>query len=289
MNYKTGEHSPYRSGRALLIAASIALFLVAPGCARKPWRQPVTEDRSASVIDLMAQMRQSEQKRSSCIDADVNIFFTSNVRNRAVGGYMQLMQPSSIKFVTSNPLGQPLVVFVSDGHDAQFVNTMDAFFTDGDLTAFAQAFDIPPVAYASDWGTWLTGRLPRTTGVTSIREDEKERGIWVSVGNTAAMVSGTIDPLYEHVLIDPAERRILSRVFTDSSDTVEARIDYDGWIAETTGAAPLQPGRITISGLDYGGRLVLDFSGLRAMEGCRKSNFLLNRPPGYRYQPLATY
>jgi len=289
MNYVTDERFSFRNHRAWLTAAAIVLFLVATGCARKPWRQPVTEDRSAAVIDLMAEMRQSEDKRSSCIDSDVNVFLTSTVKNRAVGGYMQLMQPSSLKFVTSNPLGQPLVVFVSDGQSAQFVNTLDAFFTDGKLTAFARSFDIPPVAYVSDWGAWLTGRLPRTTGVTSIREDEKGRGIWVSVSGAATSMSGAHDQLQEHVLIDPAQRRILSRVFTDNSDTVEARIDYDGWLAETTGAPALQPGRITISGLDYGGRLVLDFSGLQAMEDCRQGNFRLNRPPGYRYQPLAAY
>jgi len=271
----------------LALIAGIAALSLSSGCARKPWRQPVSTDQYGSTLELLAEMRQDEAERSNCIDGDVDIFFTSTVKNRAVSGYMQLMQPTSVKFVTSNPLGQPVVAFVSDGQTFQFVNTMDALFMDGSLASFARTYDIPTVAYSSDWGTWLTGRLPMASKVTEIREDEKKRGIWISMTSPATKTGGTRSgAIGEHVLIDPTQRRIVERAFTSSNGSIEARINYDDLQPEIPGGAARQPGKITITGLDYSGRLILYFKDLQTVEDCRPSDFRLTRPSRYHYQPL---
>ncbi|SHO51058.1 hypothetical protein [Desulfopila aestuarii] len=275
-----------RLSQSLLLTV-LALISLSAGCARKPWGEPIAGSRYSATIEMLEEMRKDEALRSSCIDADVNIFLTSTVKNRAVSGYVQLMQPSSVKFVTSNPLGQPLVAFVSDGHTVQFVNTIDGYFTDGTLPSFAKAFDIPKVAYTSDWGTWLTARLPRANTVTEIREDEENRGIWIGVADQDVKNEAETSGLArEHVLIDPKNRIVLERAFTNTNGSIDARVSYTNLLPETQDATPLQPGKITISGLDYSGKLVLELSALQAIEGCRKSNFQLKRPPGYYYQPL---
>jgi len=275
-----------RQVQSLLLTA-LALLSLTSGCARKPWGNPIADARYPATIEMLEEMRRDEALRSNCIDADVNIFLTSTVKNRAVSGYVQLMQPSSVKFVTANPLGQPLVAFVSDGHTVQFVNTIDGYYTDGSLPSFAKAFDIPKVAYTSDWGTWLTARLPRATTVTEIREDEENRGIWIGVADQAMKHEpGSTGPAREHVLIDPEKKIVLERAFTDTNGSIDARVSYANLLSETADAAPRQPGKITISGLDYSGKLVLEFSALQAIENCRISSFQLKRPPGYYYQPL---
>jgi len=286
MNSRKSRRRNDRPAQVLLFAG-LAILSLSWGCARKPWGEPIAGDRYSATIAMLEEMRIAETKRSACIDADVNIFLTSTVKNRAVSGYVQLMQPSSVKFVSSNPLGQPLVAFVSDGKTVQFVNTIDGYFTDGTLASFAKTFDIPKVASESDWGTWLTGRLPRGTTVTEIREDEKQRGIWIGVADHAVKKGSDIGGVIrEHVLIDPEKRVVLERAFTNTNGAIDARVSYADLLPETAVATPLQPGTITISGLDYSGKLVLEFSALQAMENCRTSGFTLQRPPGYTYQPL---
>ena len=275
-----------RLSQSLLLIA-LALCTLPAGCARKPWGQTITGDRFSATLDILEEMRQAEALRSTCIDADVNIFLTSTVKNRAISGYVRLMQPSSVKFITSNPLGQPLVAFVSDGHTVQFVNTIKSYYTDGSLPSFAKAFDIPEVAYTSNWGTWLTARLPLARTVSEIREDEEKRGIWVGVTDQAKdHEHGTSQPVREHVLIDPVKKIVLERAFTRANGTIDARVSYTNLLPETPAAEPLQPGKITISGLDYDGRLTLEFSTLQSLDNCRTDNFRLTKPPGYYYQPL---
>lgn len=286
MNFRTNKQRLGQLSHALLLTGITLLFL-SSGCARKPWGQPVAEDRYSITVKMLAEMRRNETLRSSCIDADINIFFTSTVKNRAINGYVQLMQPASVKFVTSNPLGQPLVAFFSDGHTVQFVNAMDGYFTDGSLESFARVFDIPTVAYTSDWGTWLTARLPRAIEVTEVREDENNRGFWIGFTDKARKEMGMPNrPIVEHVLIDTDRRIVLERAFTNTKGSIKARISYEDLLPETAEGQPLQPAKITISGLDYSGKLVLEFSALQAVESCRPGNFQVTRPAGYRYQPL---
>lgn len=268
---------------------SLAVMALSSGCARLPWKQPLDAGRQAAVRQVIDEMRRAETSRSACIDADLKIFFTSTVANRAISGYMQLMQPAQIKFVTSNPLGQPLVIFVSDGERVQFVNTMQTLFTEGNLTDFARAYELPSLAFASDWSRWLTGRLPEALEITDLREDLQGRGIWISVADgTADGRHGTVD-FHEHLLVDPTRRLVIGRMFTDRSDnSIEATISYGDWLAERSGGEPVQPGTITITDLDYSGRLELAFSALQAADQCRPASFELRQPPGYQYQPLPT-
>lgn len=283
MNSKTTEARDRHLLRRLLIIIGLAVLAISTGCARKPWREPLAAPQRDDVLQVLAELRKGEADRGTCIDSDVNIFFTSTVKNRAVSGYMQLAQPASVKFITANPLGQPLVAFVSDGRKVQFVNTFEKYYTDGDLAVFARLFDLPPAAYASDWGKWLTGRLPAADRITDIRQDESQHGVWVSF---AAPTGKEEHPVTEHLLLDPEKRQMLGRVFTDVSGSIAARISYSDWLPADADNRSRQPGKITISELDYGGRLELRFSSLQPMDPCTSKNFTLPRPPGYRYEPL---
>jgi hypothetical protein len=288
MNSKTSKLVQSRS-LLRLVAFGLMVMVVSSGCARLPWKQPVDAGRQEAVREVIDEMRRAEASRSACIDADLKIFFTSTVANRAISGYMQLMQPAQIKFVTSNPLGQPLVVFVSDGQRVQFVNTMQTLFTDGNLADFVRVYEIPPVAFASDWSRWLTGRLPRALEITALREDQQGRGIWVSIAAETSTDSSSMTALREHVLIDPAKKLVIGRLYTDRSGSdIEATIGYDNWLAERDGGELVQPGTITITDLDYSGQLELTFSALQASGQCRPASFELRQPPGYQYQPLPT-
>lgn len=271
----------------ILLAIALTVLVSVAGCARKPWREPLAEDNRKVILEVMDEMRQAETQRSNCIDSDINVFFTSHVKNRAISGYVQLMQPAFIKFVSSNPFGQPLFAFVSDGQRVQLVNTFEQLFTDRNLTTFARIYDIPPFIFVSEWGKWLTGRLPAKQPITAIRQDESHHGVWVSLaGNKDAARGQSTGNILEHLLIDPENKRISGRVFTDSNGTIQARIHYSDWLEGNGDNLSRQPGQITVTDLDYGGELVLKFSDLQAMESCSNNDFTLRKPPGYRYDPL---
>lgn len=264
----------------LLILSSAALFI--SGCATKPWRGSLTDAQREAVLIALDDMRDSEKKRSTCFDADVNIFFTSHLKNRALSGYIQIMQPSWLKFITSNPFGQPLFAFTSDGNDFYYIDTTSRVFMDGNVELFGNKHDSPPFVYKQPWGNWLTGRLPDSDVITGIREDREARGIWVSFAkilpeNDQSKGKGT-----EHILLDVTQRRMLSRVYTNESESVEAEIAYSQWREDS----PWQPENISISRLGYGGRLVIDFSALQDMHHCSEKDFRLKKPAGYYYSSM---
>ncbi|MFV0437663.1 MAG: hypothetical protein ACK5PS_09785 [Desulfopila sp.] len=275
--------------RPLLALVAILALLGGAGCARKPWGEPVTTDRYGPIMETIREMQQSDAARSDCIDSDVDIFFTSSVRNRAANGYLQLLQPKYLKVIIFNPLDQPLLAFVSDGTTCQLINTVDAFASAGPLASFATTYAIPPLASASDWGIWLTGRLPRTLNITAIREDEKNRGIWLSLADQPPVVTGDHNaaPVREHLLIDTRQKRILERILASSGDSFKAHILYQNPQSEPPQDLGRQPEKITIDGLDYNGKLEIHFNDIQTIESCQPSDFRLKIPPGYQYQPLS--
>jgi hypothetical protein len=273
--------------RSTIILFGIAVTLSFSACARKPWREPLADDGRKTVLQVINEMHELDAARSNCIDSDVNIFFTSHVKNRAVSGYLQLLQPDSVKFVSSNPFGQPLFAFVSTGSFFQFVNTLEQYFMDGGLYEFARIYDIPPFAISSSWGQWLTARLPETSDIIDIRRDSADRGFWVSINTqTGTQENESEQKRTEHILIDSENKLLLSRIFTGPQGRTEAEISYSDWLNHTSNEDNRQPGMITISGLDYGGEIVLKFSALQPMEGCIINDFSLQRPRGYQYQAL---
>lgn len=267
----------------ILLAALVSLS----GCARKPWRAPVTDNTQALAIATMEDIRFQEEQRATCYDAKVQAFFTSHIRNQAVSGYTQFMQPDSVKFISSNPLGQPIFAFVSIGKSFQLVNTLEQLFTQGDLSALATYYSLPPIARSSNWTNWLTGHLPVNATITDIREDKDRRGVWVStLENKQKQDASKEDILSEHLLIDIENRRLATRIITDQADATQVRISYSGWVGEEQGQLAGLPGKITLTELDYGGKLVLNMSELQTMSYCNGKDFTLRQPPGYRYKPL---
>ena len=266
--------------------AALLITSLLSGCGTKPWRDPLPQAGFDSAMEVVTTLQNQQRQRSNCIDSDVDIFFTSTVADRAISGYMQLLQPHSVKFVTSNPFGQPLFVFTGDGRNIQYVDTLQRYFGEGDPVQFARTFSLPQVAITGDWGNWLTARMSERMKILGIRDDMDNRGFWLETtldqgrGNTPT-------GRREQLLIDPAHKRILARTILLADGSTAARLVYGTTIPETEGGPAVQPASITIDGLDYSGRLTLEFSQLRAMEGCRQADFTLRPPPGYTYQYLS--
>ena len=251
----------------------LLILLLLSGCARKPWGDPFAEADNRLFTGLFEDMRSEEKQCPACSDGDINVFLTSRVGKRAAAGYFQLMQPDHIKFIASNPLGQPLLIFTSDGESFQYINTIERLSLAGGVTPFFQTLDAPPALVSSSWGRWLTGRLPLTGTVETVRPDDHDRGVWLTISSAAG------DRQQEHLLIDPENRLLLSRIVTEQGNIV-MQIDYPGNDQDGGNSRCRLPETLHVSGLDYGAELTLTISKPGEYSGCSPADFILRVPAG---------
>ncbi len=92
----------------------LLMFLLA-GCAGKPWTTQVTDQEGLHVRQIFEEIQERDASCFCCLDAKVSFFWDGPGEDRSISGFLQLMLPSSVKFVVTNPLGQPLYAIVSDG------------------------------------------------------------------------------------------------------------------------------------------------------------------------------
>lgn len=259
----------------------VLILFMLTGCATKPWQDTLSDDGRGPMLDVLEEIIERQAYRPRCFDADVTIFLTSYVKDRAASGYTQVMAPDTVKFVTSNPFGQPVFAFVGDQKNFQYVNTLNRTYLDGDINAFASIYEIPVEDFSGAWGDWLSGRIPENiTDIVEMRVDYSEQGVWVEYAPP-----GEITPTatkHEHLLINTEQKMLVARTLTDHNGKIIARIDYFN-----RSAPPLsQPQTLKVSQLSYGAELEINFSNVLPMESCESQDFFIKRPAGYNYRRL---
>jgi len=184
------------------------------------------------------------------------------------------MLPDSIKFIASNPLGQPLFAVTTDGLDFTTLNTSKRTAMSGRLASYALLHDIPPAFFSGSWGEWLTGRIDQGRQESlSFRADGEGRGTWVSFSTTLGGNETTT-----HLLIDIDQSLLLTRILEDGKGRILAEITYGEW--EEVGGCR-QPAQITMRQLAFGGEISLGLTDLQANETCRERDFVLPIPAGF--------
>lgn len=273
MNSKKNNQSSTLTLSAL--ALLLANLTLTTGCAQKPWRDPLAEDTATAVSQTIGLMQARDVRCPPCLDTEAKLFFKNRLKTLAVSGYLLMKQPSFVKMVVSNPLGQPLLAISSNGKTFQRVATMDRNYLHGRVQSYGLYHDVPLSIINGDWGAWLTGRMnSRQMEVTDIREDEEHRGVWLTVAYAGQNYR-------EHILIDPDRQLILGRALTNSKDAILANITYSNH-RDINGCQ--QPERIAISDLDYGTEIQLELNDTRKAGECPASQFMLPKPVGYAEQ-----
>ena len=250
----------------------LALFL--HGCAGKPWSSPVAENETAPITRTFTEMQQRDASCSCCLDAKTTLSWDGPGEDRAIAGFLQLMLPTSLKFVVLNPLGQPLYALVSDGQEFQSINTTLKQHVIGKISALATKYQIPSALLSENWGYWLTGRLQEKGAmIETIRRDSSGRGVWITMQypEDAALAR-------THLLIQPETRQLLARVLVDHQGDTIATITYDGRNGQDT-CAPAS--RVTITDLPYGSKLRIDFAEILTDRSFTPANFRLKVPANY--------
>jgi outer membrane lipoprotein-sorting protein len=249
------------------------LFL-SGGCARNPWTKQVDDNQAGMIKDVIQKKIATDAACSSTLDAEITISVKTVMETKSFSGFVQLKLPSSVKFVTTNPLGQTLLALVSDGQSYRTVNTLDNQFTSGSLSTMAIRNDIPQELLTGKWGIWFSDRIeiPKDAEITDIRQDETARGIWVK------LATKTKEGGQEYILIDPANGRPLLRLLMDAEENPIARIEYSDWQQSQKCE---QPTTFHITGLSKGVEITIHLTDIITDKILTERDFILRPPPGY--------
>ena len=234
----------------------------------------MAENETAPITRTFTEMQQRDASCSCCLDAKTTLSWDGPGEDRAIAGFLQLMLPTSLKFVVLNPLGQPLYALVSDGQEFQSINTTLKQHVIGKISALATKYQIPSALLSENWGYWLTGRLQEKGAmIETIRRDSSGRGVWITMQypEDAALAR-------THLLIQPETRQLLARVLVDHQGDTIATITYDGRNGQDT-CAPAS--RVTITDLPYGSKLRIDFAEILTDRSFMPANFRLKVPANY--------
>ena len=258
----------------------LLLFLVLSisGCASPPWGKIVSEQVSNETGQLYGRFIEQSKECSSGFDGDVIARFHTQLKNITQAGFFQMLEPSYIKIVVSNPLGQPLLVISSNARIYQELNSINRTFKTVTHRSFSIRNEIPPSFMRGHWFAWLTGRpLSDDYQIRAIREDPEARGVWLEIGADTEAATAL-----EHVLMDFSGNHLIERIIVAEDGSFQATISYADW---QTISACEQPMNISVSGLSFGATANLMFSDLREAE-LKPRDFNLPYPQGYRRQYL---
>ena len=261
---------------------SILLLLICLtcfGCARKPWTNPLDEQQAENTIDFLRLLSSRAESCPDGIDGDISLSYHNPFDRKNVNGYFQILSPSFIKLIVSNPFGQPILVITSDQNTFQFISTLQRKYITGSVHSFGLLHDIPPALLDDNWMSWIRGiiRVDPST-ITEIREDRENRGIWVSMQGKAKNNLPKI-----HLLIEPDEGKLLSRIIEDDKGEVFTKITYDSWAS--VGNCK-QPHLIEVTGLEYNGELTITLSDVLIADDLDKDDFRFTAPASYVKQIL---
>jgi len=176
-------------------------------------------------------------------------------------------------------LGQPLLAITSDQRSFQAINTLEGRYTTGRVSSYGLLHNIPVVLLRGNWQNWIRGAIsvdPST--ITAIRQDREDRGTWVTVEKESDDKRQKT-----HLLIEPKEGTLLSRIVESDAGELFAEITYGGWVS--IGKCK-QPHMIKVSGLEFNTELAIKLSGVLIAENLNKDDFRLTAPVSYVRQVL---
>lgn len=256
-----------------------------PGCAGKPWTDALGEKESEPVETLFYQMQARDADCSCCLGADITVSLNTPIEKKTIGGFLQLMSPSSIQFVMTNPLGQPVFALVTNGRTFQSINTIHHKYLSGGLDSLMLYHDIPSSWLSSNWTVYLTGRLQQgPVEIMDIRNDHEQRGVWITIRFTDGDKKRK-----NHLLIDTVEKRLLARMIIDEhvgsngNEETVATIAYDDWLNKKNCRLAT---RLRISDFAFGSEINIQLSEISNDLQLDTNNFKIKPPPGYLLQLL---
>ncbi len=263
---------PYKKNKLPAGIILLVPFLFLTNCARVPWTSLIEGDQKSAIEQTYLNSVEKTKRCSSSWDGEVTVSWDSAVQTYSFSAYCQVLEPSYIKLIVSNPLGQPLKLISTNGTDYQAIDAHKRSSVGGSLRAWAIRNEIPLTLTKMPWLDWLQGRAnPDNNQILEIREDAQNRGVWLGVAET------DMARIQEHVLFDIDTSLIFQRLIVDEQNKPLATITYGEW-QQFDGCR--YPAQISFTGLPYGSSAELIFSDVKSVTLTRDS-FNLKIPPGF--------
>lgn len=258
---------------ATIVLLLVLAQLLLNGCARRPWTTIVEGPQQTEINQAFATFTASQKHCLAGWDSDITLKWKSTLRTFSINAYCQALEPSHIKFVVFNPLGQPIKIISINGDTYQLIDALAKTSVTGNLYSWAMDNDLPGSLIERPWLAWLQGRTSAANDqIVEIRLDGKERGAWLSV-----MASPT-SRISEYLLFDPENLRILERIILDDRGKRLAIIEYPRW-QQIDGC--LFPEEIAVGELPLGAQAWLGYTDTRWVN-LTPADFSLEIPSGFR-------
>lgn len=263
--------------KTISLRAGTAVFLLLPllllaSCARAPWTTVIEGDRKHIVEQAFNDFNLAQKRCQTSWDGEVDISWTSAVQNYSFSAYYRTLEPSYLKSIVSNPLGQPLKIITTDGTTYQVVDTVERSAETGSLNSWAAQHDLPLSLVKGPWLDWLGGRTSAAAGmIGEIRLDSQQRGAWLSI------IGADSVQIEEHILFDWESGKIVERIVLDERNQQLATLKYLAW-QEIDRC--LYPVNLAIGGLPLGAGVELRFSDIR-QGGFGPRDFKVDYPQGF--------
>ena len=255
----------------------ILFCLTYSSCARTPWTDPLTEKQTENSIQFLQSLSLRTESCAKSIDGDISLSYQNLFGTKNMSGYFQLLSPSFIKLIVSNPFGQPVLVITSNQRTFQIINTFTREYITGSVYSYGLLHNIPLALITGNWKDWTRGTVSvDPSSIVDIRDDRENRGIWVTVVDTTES-----NLQKEHLLVDAEQGILLSRIVESDQGDLVATIIYDNWIS--VGNCK-QPHTIKVTGLEFGTEMAIELSDIRIAAELEESDFLLTKPVGYMKQ-----
>ncbi len=252
--------------------------LIFSGCAQKRWNEELTEEENKTVEIILRDMQQQEKSCFQSFDTDMKMFWKTPTGDSAVEGYLVLRSPSSIKFVITNPLGQPVFAFTGNGKTFQLLKANEKRHIRGNVRSLAIRNQIPLILARDDWFAYLSGRLPLRKLTVEESAKGSDNTLWLKIATAKGpYTTGSI-----YLQIDPAKKKLLSYLFLDDDGDVLAEIRYG---KQKTGTTPCDVHTdIQVSELPWGSAIRIKLKNISGFNQFKKTDFVLPVPKSFRTQ-----
>ena len=185
---------------------------------------PASPQEELTVSAAFQEMLEKQANCGCCLDAEADATISAanwlGKRSGTMTGFLQAMQPSYIKFVGINPLGQPLVVFITDGFTFQSLQVPNSKVYEGDVRSDAFNEYMPAWFEPENGFYWLAGRIkPRNFEIVDIRRDKEKKDFWVQLQYTGSQYRNM-------VLFDPHEPVVLRHILIDNQEKLHIDVQY---------------------------------------------------------------
>ena len=270
------------------LSGGLAIFLLlSGGCATLPATRPLAELQQQQAEALFREAMARQQDCPCCLDAQVRLSVKSLVQNGTISGFLQAKEPSFLKFIGLNPLGQPLLFLTTDGTFFRYVAVPEAKGYEGLVTAAAfkkyapQGFDPEHGFY------WLAGRLaPEKLRIFSVAQDPEGQGIWLELAYAADVFEGKA--LRRHVLFDPAQQVIRRHLVADPDGQIMVDVRYDDYTKASEGGSDncQMPGVIRIHANHNGALMEITLGDWLPDASFSAGDFRVDLPPGFALVPV---